>query len=95
MLSLRLLSAVDWNTFFERNSLVEKILRDDPGGAYPLQDFATSDRYRKAVEKIARGSDADELEVARQGHRAGACRVEPGPAKGHVGYYLVGRGEAT
>ncbi len=64
VLSLRLLSAVDWNSFFERNSLVEKILRDDPAGAYPLQDFPTSDRYRKGVEKIARGANADELEVA-------------------------------
>ena len=66
VISLRLLSAVDWNAFFERDRLVEKILRDDPAGAYPLHDFATSDRYRKVVEKIARGSDADELEVTRK-----------------------------
>ena len=50
--------------------------RGDPprrsGGRLPAQDFATRDRYRKAVEKIARGSDADELEVARRGRRAGA-----------------------
>ena len=66
VLSLRLLSAVDWNSFFERSSLVEKILREDPAGIYPQQDFATNDRYRKVVEKIARGSKADELTVARQ-----------------------------
>ena len=66
VLSLRLLSAVDWNSFFERSSLVEKILRGDPSGVYPRQDFATSDRYRKVVEKIARGSKADELTVAGQ-----------------------------
>ena len=47
VLSLRLLSAVDWNAFFERSSLVETILRDDPAGVYPHQDFATSDRYRE------------------------------------------------
>ncbi len=64
VLSLRLLSAVDWNSFFEQNSLVERILSEDPAGAYPLQDFSTSDRYRKGVEKIARGANADELEVA-------------------------------
>ena len=60
--------------FFERSSLVEKILRDDPAGAYPQQDFATSDRYRKAVEKIARGSNADELDRGAAGHRAGPDR---------------------
>ena len=94
MLSLRLLSAIDWNSFFERSSLVEKILRDDPAGAYPLQDFATSDRYRKAVERIARGSNADELEVARKAVELARAGLERGRATGHVGYYLVGPGEA-
>ncbi len=57
VLSLRLLSAVDWNAFFEQTSHVEAILREDPSGIYPRQDFATSDRYRRAVEMIARGSN--------------------------------------
>ena len=94
VLSLRLLSAVDWNTFFERSSLVEEILRDDPAGVYPLQDFATSDRYRKAVEKIARGSDADEIDVARKAIELARAGSSQGRAKGHVGYYLLDRGEA-
>ena len=66
VLSLRLLSAVDWNAFFEQTSHVEAILREDPAGIYPRQDFATSDRYRRAVEMIARGSKADEIEVAQR-----------------------------
>ena len=66
MLSLRLLSAIDWNAFFEQSSRVEAILRDDPSGVYPRQDFATRDRYRRTVETIARGSGADEIEVARR-----------------------------
>ena len=87
VLGLRLISAVDWNSFFVRQSRVDAILREDPDGAYPLQDFATSDRYRKVVEKIARGSNADELEVATRAvemapavwMRAaeGACRLLP------------------
>ncbi len=75
VLGLRLLSAIDWNAFFEQSSRVEAILREDPSGVYPLQDFATSDRYRRIVETIARGSGADETAVARQRHRAGP----PGP----------------
>jgi len=95
VLSLRLLSAVDWNSFFERSSLVEKILREDPAGIYPHQDFATNDRYRKVVEKIARGSKADELTVARQAIELARTGSSQGAAKGHVGYYLVNRGEAA
>ena len=38
------LSAVDWNAFFEQTSHVEAVLREDPAGIYPRQDFATSDR---------------------------------------------------
>jgi cyclic beta-1,2-glucan synthetase len=95
VISLRLLSAVDWNAFFERNSLVEKVLRDDPAGAYPLHDFATSDRYRKMVEKIARGSNADEFDVARKAIELARSAPEDEPAKRHVGYYLVDRGAAA
>ena len=95
MLSLRLLSAVDWNAFFERSSQVQQILREDPAGVYPHQDFATSDRYRKVVERIARGSNADELGRGAEGHRAGTAQgMSREPAKGHVGYYLIGHGEA-
>ena len=92
VLELRLLSAVDWNSFFERTSLVEKILREDPAGIYPKQDFRTNDRYRKVVEKIARGSQADELTVARRavelarddsspGSSERACGLLPGQSR--------------
>jgi cyclic beta-1,2-glucan synthetase len=103
--SLRLLAVLDWMVFFERTSLVEARLRDDPAGVYARQDFATKDRYRQAVEKLARGSAHDELTVTRRalmlahGHErerlytppaAGPSR--PGAAPDHVGYYLVGAG---
>ncbi|MGC8642595.1 MAG: GH36-type glycosyl hydrolase domain-containing protein, partial [Isosphaeraceae bacterium] len=92
VISLRLLSTVDWNAFFERTSLVQQILRQDPAGAYPLQDFITSDRYRKIVEKIARGSNADETDVARRAIALANAGMSQGQAKGHVGYYLLGEG---
>ncbi len=66
VISLRLLSALDWNAFFERSSKVEAILRDDPVSVYTNQDFATRDRYRRAVESIARRSGTDEQAVARR-----------------------------
>jgi len=91
MTSLRLLEALDWNVFFERTNLVEPLLRQDPAGAYGQQDFATRDRYRQAVEKLARGSNVQEIEVAR---RVVERARDSCPPRNHVGYYLIGPGKA-
>jgi cyclic beta-1,2-glucan synthetase len=61
--SLRLLSAIDWPVFYEATSLVTERLRRDPAGVFDLQDFATRDRYRQAVEVLTKGSGLDELAV--------------------------------
>ncbi|MDF2439270.1 MAG: cyclic beta,2-glucan synthetase, partial [Abditibacteriota bacterium] len=53
--SLRTLGQIDWSESFERLSLVEHTLRDDPAGTYAQMDFATRDAYRHEVERIARG----------------------------------------
>ncbi len=96
--SLRLLSAVDWNEFFEQTSLVEAILRDDPAGVYPRQDFATRDRYRRVVERLARGARRNELQVARRAQACARQAPEGGPdpvtaaRQRHIGYYLIGPG---
>ena len=64
--SLRLLGAMDWRDFVETLSGVEQTLRGDPAGVYAQMDFGTRDRYRHAVERVARMSKASESEVARQ-----------------------------
>ncbi len=107
MTSLRLLSALDWMVFFEHTSLVEAELRHDPAGAYARQDFATKDRYRQTVEKLARGSDHDELAIARcavelarrnqptAGDGAAALRGDSrAAARAHCGCYLIGPGRS-
>ena len=55
--SLRYLSALDWRKFVESMSVVEQILREDAGEVYARMEFATRDRYRHVVEKIAKYSD--------------------------------------
>ncbi|EJN01742.1 hypothetical protein [Herbaspirillum sp. YR522] len=62
--SLRFLGQMDWRDFVETMSKVDRTLRDDPAGAYARMDFATRDRYRHAVEKIARSTGRDESDVA-------------------------------
>ena len=94
VLSLRLLSAIDWNSFFEQSSRVEAILREDPAGIYCRQDFQTSDRYRRVIEAIARRSHADEIEVARHAiELARRARSSGSSPRDHVGFYLIDRGQ--
>ncbi len=60
--SMRLLSWFDWATFVESTSLVDETLRSD--GMFAAMDFTTRDRYRHAVEVLARSSGRSEVEVA-------------------------------
>ena len=96
--SLRVLAAVDWREFVEATSIVENILLQDPGSTYGRMDFATRDRYRHAVERIAKKSRRSESEVAQSAiafAKAGAAteeKSETGKRLGHVGFYLIGNG---
>ena len=51
-------------------SAVEMTLREDPSGVYGTMDFASRDRYRDAVEDLARRCPASEVEVARAAVRS-------------------------
>ncbi|MBN1641383.1 MAG: cellobiose phosphorylase [Anaerolineae bacterium] len=100
---------LDWKSLFERLSLVEQALRNDPVGAYAGMDFDTRDRYRKVVEELASESGRSEPEVARQvvhlarrsGAQASGSDAPPAPdvqtairRRSHVGYYLLDGGRA-
>ena len=94
--SLRFLGAMDWREFVETMSVVEATLREDPGGAYGRMDFATRDRYRHVVERIASSSPLSEEQVARLAIQLAADRRR-GTTGGHdraahVGYYLIDKG---
>jgi cellobiose phosphorylase len=93
--SLRFLSAIDWREFVESISVVEKILRQDPQAVYGAMDFATRDRYRHAIERIAKEGRLEEAEVARKAiqlARAGAAGKGSGDRVAHVGFYLIDHG---
>ena len=93
--TMRLLSSIDWPLFFERVSLVEQILREDPAAAYARMDFPTRDRYRHSVEEVARAAKASEQDVARRAVELAAAAQRTSPDRDrthHVGYYLISRG---
>ncbi len=95
IISMRTIAATNWMGFVEQHSVVEALLREDPASVYSIMDFATRDRYRHAVERIARRSRTAEkdvasvvLQLAREAHSA-----NPGDTRrSHVGYYLIAVG---
>ena len=96
--SMRLMSAVDWADFFESVSAVDAVLR--AASDFGAMDFATRDRYRHAIEELARGSGHTEIEVAQSAidsARGAASEVPNGDGararrEHHPGYYLISEG---
>ncbi|MBI1848329.1 MAG: glycosyl transferase, partial [Candidatus Rokubacteria bacterium] len=93
IMSMSLMSTLDWTEFFEAVSLVDAVLRADPN--YPALDFATRDAYRQAVEELARGSGRPELDVAREAV-AHTHRAEVQDDRwSDPGFHLIGNGRAA
>ncbi len=99
--SLRRISRLDWDVFFESQSVTEAALRRDPSGHYGRMTFETRDRYRHVVEDIARRARASQEDIARRAvelaarHRGASGAAEPGEPCGreaHVGFYLIAAG---
>ncbi len=95
--SMRLMSAVDWAVFFEGVSAVDAVLRANSD--FAEMDFATRDRYRHAIEKLARGSGHTEVEVAQSAIDSAKNAEAEKPNDGvrarrehHPGYYLISEG---
>jgi cyclic beta-1,2-glucan synthetase len=95
--SMRLLSTVDWNAFFESVSLIETLLETDPAKVYAEMNFFTRNRYREAVERIAKRTKTDELIVAERVIRLAEKAQQANPSDkrhAHIGYYLIDQGLA-
>ncbi|HLJ83525.1 MAG TPA: glucoamylase family protein [Candidatus Eremiobacteraceae bacterium] len=99
--SMRLISAVDWSEIFEDLSLVDAELR--AASEFAAMDFPSRNRYRYAIEELARGSKVSELNVARRAIEL-AKRAQPPPhstsgsapnREQEPGYYLVSKGRRS
>jgi cyclic beta-1,2-glucan synthetase len=93
--SLRTIAHLDWPAFIERQSVLDAALRADPTAVYSRMAFATRDRYRHVVERIARRTKRREEEVARTAVALAAADADGGRPPGlrsHVGYYLIDDG---
>jgi cellobiose phosphorylase len=94
--SLRLLGAIEWRDFVESLSSVEHVLQTDPADVYSAMDFHTRDRYRHAVEEIAKAGRLQEEKVAQTAVDLARLQLanDDSSRTAHVGYYLVGEGRA-
>jgi len=93
--SLRQLALLDWRQIFEQLSRVEQLLRSDPSGVYPKMDFDTRDRYRRAIEELARRSGQTEDQVAQRAIELTAQATREATENDrwiNVGTYLIGEG---
>ncbi len=92
--SMRAISVFQWPQFVEDESLVDACLRTHDG--YGAMDFLTRDRYRHAIEDLARHSPHSEVEIARQvidkTQRTREHSSTTGGRQQEPGYYLIGAG---
>ncbi len=86
VLGLRNLQKIDWGSFVEEVSIVDKILRHDPTGTYSLMDFRTRDSYRHVIEEVHFQTLHDQAEIATW------VVNESKKQNCHIGYFLLGLG---
>ncbi|MDD5320293.1 MAG: glucoamylase family protein [Methylococcales bacterium] len=93
IISMRAVSTFEWPQFVEDVSLVEQCLRTHEG--YRTMDFLTRDRYRHAIEDLARYSFHSELEIARSVIDKVQCVSKHSTTderQQEPSYYLIGAG---
>ena len=95
--SLRAIGLRDWKIFVERQSAMDRVLREDPAGFYRRMSFATRDQYRHVVERMAKGTGLTEVEVAQhaldRARRAALSLLEAADQRqAHIGYHLIDAG---
>src|SRR5882672_1403612 len=94
--SMRMISEIDWADFFESVSLVDALLRAE--SEFEAMDFATRNLYRRAIERLARGSGHTELDVTRRAIECAKIAAKNSPdgklsdRQREPGYYLIARG---
>ena len=91
--SMRLISDIDWAELFESVSLVDERLR--AGSTFAAMDFPTRNLYRSAIEQLARGSQATELDIAAlalEAAKSAAAGTGDAERASDPGYHLITEG---
>jgi cyclic beta-1,2-glucan synthetase len=97
--SLREIKQTSWKVVIEPLIRFDRILREDPAGAYSRMDYETRELYRRKLVRLADHSDLSEMEIAghaRELARKALKNPDPDPRvtlrRSHVGTYLLAEG---
>src|SRR5882762_1341245 len=97
--SLKAIRETTWKVVIEPLIRFDRILREDPAGAYSRMDYESRELYRQKLVNISDHSDCSEMEVAREVlglARAGQKQPSADPRvtlrRSHVGTYLLAEG---
>lgn len=93
--SMRLLSNIDWQEFFEEINLIDPVLKQDPANTYSLMDFKSRDRYRHEIERLYKKTGISEIDIAKETISLSRAAFDSNLEdfrKSHVGYYLIDKG---
>lgn len=99
--SLRDVAQSSWKDVIEPLIRFDRMLRNDPAGAYAEMDYESREFYREKLVEIAERSDLSEMEVAseaitlaREAAKEGYTDPRLGKRRSHVGFYLISEGAA-
>jgi cyclic beta-1,2-glucan synthetase len=98
--SLREIGHTNWKDALEPLIVIDRVLAQDPAGAYSRMDFESRNLYRKRLSNIAEHSDCSESEVAKavvtlaeEARRRTYDEPRTALRESHVGYYLLDKGK--
>lgn len=91
ILSLKTISAIDWEELFNNVSFIEGIFNDDPANIYPKMDLESKNSYRSRVEYIAHRLKISEIHIAKKCIECAKNGLTD--KEKHVGYYLIDKGQ--
>jgi cyclic beta-1,2-glucan synthetase len=97
--SLQEIKQTAWKGVIEPLILFDRVLREDPAGAYSRMDYETRELYRKQLVSIADHCDCSEVKVAAEAltlARQALARPHENPRvtlrDSHIGTYLLAEG---
>jgi cyclic beta-1,2-glucan glucanotransferase len=97
--SLREITQASWKDVLEPLVRFDRILREDPTGAYARMDYDSREFYREKLVEIAERSDLSEVEVAKEAlslAREAETEIYTdsriAARRSHIGFYLVSEG---
>jgi len=97
--SLRDIGHTTWKNVLEPLVPFDRVLREDPAGAYARMDFESRDLYCNKIAKVAEHSDLTETEIAlvalalaREAQQQTHSDPRIALRQSHIGYYLVAEG---